>query len=118
MTDKRFGNRFKECRERLGITQQELAEMAKLPTTYISLVERGERFPRFEKLVRLLNCLGASADEVFCDVVEGSMERYSGEIFIELNKLPIEARSNILEVVNVLMRQAQKSEREKQGWRD
>ena len=26
MTDKRFGNRFKACRDRLGLTQEDLAE--------------------------------------------------------------------------------------------
>ncbi len=118
MTDKRFGNRFKECRERLGLTQQQLSEITKLPVTYISLVERGERFPRFEKLVILLNGLGASADEVFCDFVEGSMERYSAETFGQLNDLPLEARSNIMEIVHILIRQAQDNEKKKERWID
>lgn len=27
MTDKRFGNRFKECRKSLGLSQEDLADM-------------------------------------------------------------------------------------------
>ena len=38
MTDKKFGNRFKACRERLGLTQEELA--TGLSVQYISYVER------------------------------------------------------------------------------
>ena len=109
MTDKRFGNRFKECRERLGLTQQQLAEITGLPTGYISKVECGERYPRYDKMIILLNCLKISADAVFCDVVEGSMEKHAGETFERLNELPMETKSNILEVVDLLIKQYQDS---------
>lgn len=109
MTDKRFGNRFKECREKLGLTQQQLAEITGLPIGYISKVECGERYPRYERMVILLNGLKTSADAVFCDVVDASMERYAGETFERLNELPMETKSNILEVVDLLIRQYQDS---------
>lgn len=104
MTDKKFGNRFKECRENLGLTQQ-LSDRTGLPIGYISTVERGQRYPRYQKMITLLNTLGVSADAVFCDVVEASMERYAGEIFERLNELPLETKSEILEVVDVLIKQ-------------
>ena len=56
MIDKRIGKRFKQCRERLGLTQEELSEKTGLTTNYISTVERGASFPRCEKLV--LRCAG------------------------------------------------------------
>lgn len=109
MTDKRFGNRFKECRENLGLTQQQLAEITGLPTGYISKVECGERYPRYEKMVILLNSLKISADAVFRDVVESSMEKHAGETFERLNELPMETKNNILEVVDLLIKQYQGS---------
>lgn len=107
MTDERFGKRFKECRERLGLTQQQLAEITHLPIGYISSLECGKRYPRYEKMITLLNSLKIPADAVFCDVVEGSMERYAGETFERLNELPMETRRNILEVVDLLIKQYQ-----------
>lgn len=51
MIDKRIGKRVKQARERLGITQEDLAEKTGLTTNYISTVERGMSFPRCEKLI-------------------------------------------------------------------
>lgn len=39
MIDKRIGQRFKECREQAGLTQEELAEKTHLSTNYISTIE-------------------------------------------------------------------------------
>lgn len=69
MIDKRIGKRVKQARERLGITQEDLAEKTGLTTNYISTVERGMSFPRCEKLIILLNGLETSADSIFCDVL-------------------------------------------------
>jgi len=37
----RFGNRLREVRLKVGISQEKLADMAKLHRTYVSAVERG-----------------------------------------------------------------------------
>ena len=37
------GKRVKELRNRLGVSQEELAEIAELDRTYITSVERGKR---------------------------------------------------------------------------
>ena len=50
MIDKRIGKRIKECRERLGLTQEQFAEKVGLATNYISTVERGASFPRCEMI--------------------------------------------------------------------
>lgn len=46
MIDKRIGEQIKQCRERLGLTQDQFAERLGLTTNYISTVERGASFPR------------------------------------------------------------------------
>ena len=38
---KQFGNRVRELREKVGISQEELAYKAELHRTYISSIERG-----------------------------------------------------------------------------
>lgn len=80
MIDKRIGKRVKQCRERLGISQEELAEKTGLTANYISTVERGMSFPRCEKLIILLNGLEVSADAIFCDVLEHSTSYKSSEL--------------------------------------
>ena len=72
MIDNRIGKRIKQCRERLGLTQEQFAEKTGFTANYISTLERGASFPRCEKLITLLNALEVSADAIFCDVVDHS----------------------------------------------
>ncbi|MDP2104149.1 MAG: helix-turn-helix transcriptional regulator, partial [Candidatus Gracilibacteria bacterium] len=39
----RFGQRVRELRKKLGLSQEELAEKCKLHRTYIGIIERGEK---------------------------------------------------------------------------
>ena len=75
MIDKRVGKRIKQRREQLGLTQEQFAEKLGVATNYISTIERGASFPRYEKLVAIINALETSADAIFCDVVTHSLEK-------------------------------------------
>jgi transcriptional regulator with XRE-family HTH domain len=49
----KLGKNLRDHRERVGLSQEELAELCDLDRTEISLLERGLRFPRLDTLVRL-----------------------------------------------------------------
>ena len=105
MIDKRIGKRVKECRERLGITQEELAEKTGLTTNYISTVERGMSFPRCEKLIILLNGLETSADSIFCDALDYASEYKASELSKSLSTLSPDAQKRILQMVELMIKQ-------------
>ena len=48
-----FGERVREFRSRLAISQEELADRARLDRTYVSSVERGRRNVGLENICRL-----------------------------------------------------------------
>lgn len=96
---------MKEVREKLGITQEELAERTGLTPNYISTVERGAAFPRCEKLILLLNGLETSADAVFCDVLTHSTSFKASQLSDELTTLSPEAQKRILQIVELMIRQ-------------
>jgi transcriptional regulator with XRE-family HTH domain len=52
-----FGRNLKRGRLAAGLTQEELAHLAKLDRSAISLLERGKRFPRLDTLVTLRRSL-------------------------------------------------------------
>ena len=105
MIDKRIGKRVKQCRERLGISQEELAEKTGLTANYISTVERGMSFPRCEKLIILLNGLEVSADAIFCDVLDHSTSYKASELSEKLDSLPPQAQKRILQMVELMIQQ-------------
>jgi transcriptional regulator with XRE-family HTH domain len=60
---------LKRCRTEAGLTQEQLAHLAGLHPTYVSLLERGQRNPGFEITVKLIGAMGIAADDLFQDVV-------------------------------------------------
>ena len=108
MIDKRIGERIKQCREQLGLTQEQFAERLGLTTNYISTVERGASFPRCEKLIAIINGLETSADAIFCDAITHTSEYRSGILSEELKELPAEEQQRILEIVELMIKQAKK----------
>jgi len=107
MIDKRIGKRFKQRREELGLTQEQLAEKLGLTVNYISTIERGTSFPRCEKLILLLNGLETTADSIFCDVVEKSTECESSILSQKLKGLPYDDQKRILNMVDLMIKEAQ-----------
>lgn len=106
MIDKRVGQRLKQRREELGLTQDDLAEKLGLTTNYISTIERGASFPRFEKLVLLLNGLETSADAIFCDVLTHSAKAKASILSEQIADLPPEEQQRILGMVELMIKQA------------
>ncbi len=56
----RFGLRLREVREKVGISQEKLAELAGLHRTYVSSVERGKRNISLQNIEKLALALGTS----------------------------------------------------------
>ena len=108
MADKQVGRRIKERREELGLTQEVLAERIDVAPHFISTVERGISFPRYEKMILMINALETSADAILCDVIDHS-SGYRASILSEMiGTLPAKEQKRILDVVELMIRQAQK----------
>lgn len=110
MIDKRVGKRIKQRREELGMTQEQFAEKLGVATNYISTIERGASFPRYEKLVMILNCLQTSADSIFCDVLDYGSDRKASELSEKIDKLPPDEKKRILGIIEFLIKQATENE--------
>ena len=113
MLDKRPGARIRESRERLDLTQEELAERSGLTVNYIARVERGESFPRLDSLITIINSLGVTADAIFCDVIEKSSNYPISALVQELESLSPNDKLQIMEVIRILVRQAKEREQDR-----
>ena len=69
MDYKRLGQRIREERLRLHLTQAQLAEDIDISDTYMGSIERGERSLTLDTLVRLVNRLGVTVDYLRADSV-------------------------------------------------
>jgi putative transcriptional regulator len=65
MAHNSVGNRLKELRNELGLTQAELAEQVGLARVSILAIEKGHFNPTVETALRISQALNATVEEIF-----------------------------------------------------
>lgn len=64
---KNMGKYIREAREKAGLTIEELAQKADVSPNYISIIELAKKVPRIDVVVKILNALEISANDVLLD---------------------------------------------------
>lgn len=62
---RQFGELIRKARKSRDLTQEELAEKAKLHFTYIGQIERGKRNPSLINIHKIMRALHCSIQEIF-----------------------------------------------------
>jgi len=78
----RFATNLARQRKAAGLSQEELAFRAAVHRTQVSLLERGDRLPRFETLVKLAGALEVSVDALTDGIVWEPIVSVSGGLKI------------------------------------
>lgn len=60
-----FGKRVAELRRNAGYSQEQFAFMCNVDRTYIGTIERGEKSPTLNTIVKISNALGITKSELF-----------------------------------------------------
>ena len=106
--NKKIGNRIQKYRKKKGLTQEQFSEMLDLSTHYYSSLERGNYNFKPDLLVKIMNILECSADDIFCDVVIKSSDVKSSELSEKLKGLSIEEQNKIFDVIETMIKNASK----------
>ncbi len=64
---KQLGQRIKQRRQKLHLTQEQLAGMLDVATSTIAHAESGTSKPSLPLLIKLANALNVSIDQLLCD---------------------------------------------------
>ena len=108
MLDTTIGKRIRFYREMNKWSQEVFAEKLGLSLTYIGMIERGEKIPKLETFIKIANTLEISADLLLADVLTTGYSIKSSEMTTKLEQLPATERERIYDVVNTLIKHAQK----------
>src|SRR5260370_7415983 len=65
---KQLGQRIRELRRILSLTQEELAARAQISVSFLSMMERGDRVPHLETLAKLADALRVPLPEMFLEL--------------------------------------------------
>jgi len=82
-----FGSNMRRARKRVDISQEALGFRAGLHRTEVGLLERGERVPRIDTLMKLACALGVKVD---CRLLDG-ISWSSGEVRTTPGRFEVEA---------------------------
>jgi transcriptional regulator with XRE-family HTH domain len=88
-----LASNMKIHRQRLGITQPELAERADLSTNFIGMIEQERKFPSPEKLDRIAAALEIETSELFETSAspQAELKKLRSEILADLDRAISEA---------------------------
>ena len=97
-----IGTRIKAARERVHLTQEQLAEIVDISPTHMSVIERGVKTPKLDTFVRIANALGVSTDALLQDVVVPVTDNIVAELSVRIGRLPQKEQDRILNVIRAL----------------
>jgi transcriptional regulator with XRE-family HTH domain len=61
----KFGLKIRDLRKRKGLSQEKLAELAKIDYSYLNAIEAGKKNPSLKRIAKLARVLGVSLPELF-----------------------------------------------------
>lgn len=98
-----IGKNIREKRLLKSWKQETLAAKAEVTASYIGMIERGEKVPKLETLVRIINVLGAAADEILEGVVSRGYEIRMSEYMEKIGRLPRKEQERIYDVLDAML---------------
>ena len=102
MDYKRLGERIREERLRLNLTQAQLAEAVDISDTYMGAIERGERSLTLDTLVRLVNRLGVTDDYLLTDSVSDSDANIMEQVKQIMDQQPLAHKQMAINVLRTI----------------
>ena len=99
-----IGKQIREARLQKSWNQDQLAEKTNLSLAYIGMIERGEKIPKLETFIRIINTLEISADVVLQDVLVNGYQVRMSRYLEKMDQLSKEKRDDILEIVDALLK--------------
>ena len=97
-----IGARIKAARERVHLTQEQLAEIVDISPTHMSVIERGAKTPRLDTFVKIVNALKLSSNALLQDVVPPVSDSIIAELSIRIGTLPPKEQNRILNAIRAL----------------
>ncbi len=98
MNSKSFGKKLRAYRSKRGWSLKECSEKIGISTRYLADIERGDKLPKLETFIQMLNVLSASADDVLQDSLTVGYEAKSNDIRNQLETLDEPRRKLALDI--------------------
>jgi len=105
---------LKENRQKLGLTQSELAERAGISTNFVAMIELKHKFPTPETLDCLSTALGINTYELFTTSVspDSVLKKLHEDILVDMEKFHQELLNNLDRIIDRAVDKALKKKKQ------
>ena len=108
---RQIGYRIKEVREQNHLSQAQLAEITDLSVSYISHIENAKRKASLESIIRIVNALGITVDELLAGVQMNNPAAYQTDIDILMEDCSENEKKFVYELIKISLETMHKN-----GW--
>lgn len=98
-----FGKQLRKYRERIGYSQELLAEDIGCTSIFISYIERGEKSPSLDTLIKMSNVLNVSTDILLGKDVKNICLPKLVELEERIKRLPYYKQQMLLEMFDAIL---------------
>ena len=107
---RQIGYRIKEVREQNHFSQAQLAEMTDLSVSYISHIENAKRKASLESIIRIVNVLGITVDELLAGVQMNNPTAYQTDIDILMEDCSENEKRFLYELIKAILETMHKND--------
>lgn len=100
MDSKALGKKLRSYRTKRGWSLNKCSEKIGISTRYLADIERGDKIPKLETFILILNTLTASADDVLQDSLAIGYEAKSNDVAQRLEALDAARRKQALQILD------------------
>lgn len=98
----KLGEKIKRERVHNRLTQEMLAEMAEITSSYVGQIERGERKVTLSKLVRIANVLNVSVDYLLSDTIDMIEDDLEIEVKNAMNNMGEKDKKMVIDIIKII----------------
>ena len=100
-----IGKKIRQLRLRLGLTQEELAAAVNYSVDHMSVIERGVKMPKLDKLIDIANVLGVGTDYLLQDDLEAATKLQASIVSESISQLSPDGQRKVMNVLETLIRE-------------
>ena len=100
---KSIGKKLRSYRRNRGWSLKDCSERIGISTSYLADIERGDKVPKLEAFLQILNTLSVSADDVLQDSLVVGYEPKSNDVIRKLNALDTALRKQVLDILDSII---------------
>lgn len=94
-----IGQRIRQAREEANLTRQGLGAAVGCTPKHIAAIERGEKMPKLDTFVDIVNAIGTSSDTLLQDLLEGTGDPLAGELAALVAPMPENIRKSFVKAL-------------------